>query len=82
MSEVQTFIGMVFNGVEMPIIVVYDSPKDFPRQFVGRLFDGIRPTKWHVKGDCEEDIVGKIPRGFVRFARSPLDDRRIVCTYF
>ncbi|MEK5069789.1 hypothetical protein [Sporosarcina sp. FSL K6-1508] len=82
MSEVQTFVGMDFGKVEIPVIVIYENPKDFPGEFVGRLFDGVKPTKWYAKGAHEVDVVGKIPTGFVRLERAYLDEPHIVCTYF
>lgn len=59
MSEVQTFAEVDLRKISIPMIVIYNSPKDFPGEFVGRLFDGMKPTKWRVKGKREADVVKK-----------------------
>ena len=66
----------------VPIIAVYDNPKDYPGKFIARLWDiGKKPTRFvMVKGGLE-DIRKNIPSGMVRLPPSPLDDPILVETW-
>ncbi|KYG90807.1 hypothetical protein A0U40_17925 [[Bacillus] sp. KCTC 13219] len=79
--EVETFIDMDLSKCEIPLIVVYERPLDFPNEFVGRLFNVDRPTEFFVRGATEGDIISKIPGSFTRLPRSPADEPHIVCAY-
>lgn len=79
--EVTTFVGMDLSILKIPIIVVYNSPLDFPNEFVGRLFDLDNPTNFFVRGKTEQVIISKIPSTFTRLPRHPVDDPQMVCAY-
>lgn len=60
------------NDYEMPMIVVYDHPKDYPDNYVARVFDVGNPTNTVIVKDdvdeIQEDITENtymifLPRG-------------------
>ena len=65
-----------FNGaqirrtVKAPIVCVYNGPTDYPGQFVARLWDLDKPTRYIV--------VAAIPEDMIRFHRDQSDDPCIV----
>jgi endonuclease V-like protein UPF0215 family len=61
-----------------PIITVYEKPKDYPNNFVARLFDFSKPTKMIVLKDSLEEIREIIPITMVCFPRLREDDEKIV----
>jgi hypothetical protein len=62
----------------MPIVVVYKNTKDYPGQFVARLWDLITPTEVVVVKGTLEEIRNEIPKGFVNIGRMSFDDPVIV----
>lgn len=63
----------------VPLITIYKNPKDFPDQYVARLFDIGRPTGRFFAADTYEEVLKEIPtRGMVRIPRRPNDDPVIV----
>ncbi len=71
----------VISKCFLPIIVIYQKPKDYPEKYVARLWDVNNPTEYAaVKGSLEE-IRAVVPRMMVRFPLSKLDDPRIIETY-
>jgi len=79
----QSFMDFDFkNEVQyMPMIAVYDSPKDFTGKFVARLFDMDRVTSHCLVKDTLDEIIQEIPRNFVRMERSVYDVKCLVCTF-
>lgn len=70
---------------KVPLVVIYDSPKDFPGKVVARVWDGEknRPTNVYCEYEnlkrCEDDVMSA---GFIfKFPRTPEDDACIVETY-
>lgn len=67
--------------------VIYDHPKDFPTEFVGRrqyvdsrgqvMYDN-RPF---ARGQTIDEVRAKVPYGCWRFERSPEDDPVIAETW-
>lgn len=73
-----------FSKLELPMIVVYDHPLDFPDSFVARAYDvshqkqKVIPTDLIMLGSTLNDIRKGIPDNFFRLERSALDDENIV----
>jgi hypothetical protein len=70
---VNTFCGIFFD-LRCPVIVIYQSPSDFPGKYVARLWDLNKPTKLAVVRDTLDEIRQAIPDRFTRLAPSPKDD--------
>ncbi|TMQ14145.1 MAG: hypothetical protein E6J90_27310 [Deltaproteobacteria bacterium] len=64
---------------------IYCSPRDYPGQFVARKFLATAPAPTATSdvfvAESLEEVRALLPRGLVRFARSELDDSRIVETW-
>ena len=56
------------------IWVVYESPDDFPDQYVARRILLNRPTGEYVVGNTLIDVRSKLPKGLFRIERSDRDD--------
>ena len=83
---VDSFAQVDFSEIKLPIAVIYDSPKDYPGEYVCRIWDGgngLHPTDTIVEGrtlgEMQEDIQAA---GFtLRFPRAEDDDPAIVETW-
>ena len=66
----------------VPIWTIYDSPIDHPGRFVARLWIDDQPTV-HVRFATRINDLRKRLRseGYVRLARDPNDDAKIVETW-
>lgn len=58
----------------VPIICVYNSPSDYPAQYVARLWDLQTPTAYVVTAGTLDEIRRLIPQNLIRFSRSQQDD--------
>lgn len=58
----------------VPVWVIYQRPKDYPRKFVARLWNLDEPTATALVADTLEEVRGLLPAGLVRIERNPLDD--------
>jgi len=67
----------ISNDDDGSIWVVYESPQDFPDQYVARRLHLSRPTTDFVVGDTLVEVRAKLPKGLFRIKRSDLDDPRI-----
>jgi len=65
------------NDDDGSIWVVYESPQDFPDQYVARRLHLCRPTTDFVVGDTLLEVRAKLPKGLFRIKRSDLDDPRV-----
>lgn len=65
----------------VPVWVIYQRPKDYPRKFVARLWDLDEPTATVLVADTLEEVRGLLPAGLFRLARLELDDPVIVETW-
>lgn len=66
----------------VPIIAVYDNPKDYPGKFVARLWDiRNKPTRYIVLRDSLNDLRQTIPKTLQRLPPTQLDDPILVETY-
>ncbi len=79
----ESFLDINLNQlVKVPIIVIYNSPKDYPNKFVARLWDiHNKPTKYVIIKDDIESIRSIIPKTMVRLNRNTEDDPVIVETW-
>lgn len=65
----------------LPIITVYNNPRDYPGKFLARIFNGVRPTNVIMVKDSLEEINRNIPGSMVWINRYPVDDPAIVGTW-
>mgnify|MGYP000915220125 FL=1 len=69
----------------MPMIVIYFSPEDYPGKYVGRVWDigtkGPAATPYIVIRDNLEEIRALLPTGLCRFGRDKSDVPAIVETW-
>lgn len=81
----ENFYDFNYNLAKLPMITVYYNSLDYPGIYVARLFElkpEIKPTKYIIKGESEQEIRDKIPRIFAYLNRSEDDEKQIVGTYF
>lgn len=71
-KRICTIQDVDFSGLKVPFIAVYDSPEDFPEQYVARIYELDKPTDTvmvkRTLTELQEDIrkyTGKIfiPKG-------------------
>lgn len=87
--EVQDFKGIdLWNKIpatDIPMLVVYNSPKDIPNKVVARLWgcgkEGAQPTRFVAVRDTLAQIHEVIPAGLEKFKRALIDDPVIVETW-
>ena len=58
--------------------VVYDHPKDYPDQYVARMWDGEAPTTNVILGPTLESVREPLRRDYVCVGRFAQDDPCIV----
>lgn len=78
---IDDFYEFNFIPYKLPIIVVYDSPADFPGKYVGRLWDVDKWTKYAVVRDSLQSLHETIPPRFYRLERQHGDDPVILETW-
>jgi hypothetical protein len=62
------------TGFKLPIWTVYERPKDFPNNYVVRLFDLEGPTKQHIVVETLAQAREAVPAGLACFAQcDPLE---------
>lgn len=71
-------LAQIRRTVKAPIICVYNGPTDYPGQFVARLWDLDKPTRYIVVADTLEAVRAAIPEDMIRFHRDQSDDPCIV----
>jgi hypothetical protein len=78
-----TFVGVKLNTLSsVPIIAVYKKPKDYPDNFIARLWDiNNRPTNFVVVTSSLEEVRQLIPGHMTRIPPSEKDDPVIVEVY-
>lgn len=88
LSKINDIIIGNFNSINLkslckvPIIAIYKTPKDYPDNYVARLWDiNKRVTKYIVLRNSLEDIRKVIPKQMTLVPRSELDDPVIVETW-
>lgn len=77
--EVNSFdIEKSMKQARIPLICVYDHPKDYPDKFIARLWDCDIPTHIIATADTLEELREKIPSTMVKLNRDSQDDPCIV----
>lgn len=84
-KKVSSLAIVDYSKMKVPMVVIYDSPLDFPGKVIARVFEGAtnQPTNVY----CEYETAAKGMRdaedaGFTAyFPRSILDPKNIVGTY-
>ena len=62
-KRVPTLNLVDYSDIKVPLVVIYDSPKDFPGKVVARVWDGEknRPTNVYCEYEnlkrCEDDVM-------------------------
>ena len=84
-KRVPTLNLVDYSEMKMPVVVVYDSPLDFPGKVIARVWEASvnRSTnvycQYETIAQCEKDAMSA---GFImKFPRSLSDDTHIVATY-
>lgn len=74
-----------FSGIQMPMAVIYEKPKDHPGMYVCRIWEGVgcHPTDTAIKKASLEELQEDIQAaGFtMRFPRAEDDDPVILETW-
>lgn len=72
-----------FTGLKLPIIAVYQSPRDYPGCYVARVFDVDKPTNVIITRDNLEDLQQDIAEhtGMVFIPRSMEDGQQVIGTW-
>jgi len=76
-EPINHFSDLDLSDIELPIIVVYEKPLDFPQHFVARLFDTDKPTNCYTLADTIEDIRKTIPPYYTKIMPNEHDDPNI-----
>ena len=81
-KRVESVTQIDFRGMKMPIIAVYENPKDFPGMIVARVFEMNYPTDTiMVKSSLTEmqQDISKI--GMIFLPRTKQDDPKLIGTW-
>ena len=69
------------NQHRLPMWTVYESPSDYPGQYVARMFlvkPQVEATSLHIVADTLPEVYAQLPRGLYWMDRKPGDDPTIV----
>lgn len=82
-TVVNSFAEVDFSDMRLPMLVVYERPKDFPNHYVVRVWEASanQPTNIAAIAKSLDLARAMIPGGFVRLDRDPSDDPVIVESY-
>ncbi len=84
-KQVETLCDVDFSGLRLPMVTIYNKPRDFPDVYVARVWDGGGPRATNVVRTAPDaDSLRKdiLAAGFtICFPRSPADDACIVETW-
>lgn len=79
---VTSFHEVDFSDLTMPMIVVYERPKDHPFGLIARIWNvgpgSVQPTDMAMIANSLEQLRNGIPRRFTRVERNPSDDPNIL----
>ena len=75
---VENFANVDFSKLFMPVIVIYENPKDYPGYFVARLFDMQQPTLLAAIKETLVEARRAVPRTMICINRHESDDPAIV----
>jgi hypothetical protein len=73
----------ISKNIKVPIICIYDKPKDYPNKIVARLWDGYKrvPTNMVIVADTLDEMRQLKPNDMGVIPRYPNDDAVIVETW-
>ena len=79
---VATIKDLDMSDLQLPLITLYNHPKDYPDKIVARIWEGrtAQPTNAVILYDSIPDAKNDL-RAFTRLERRPEDDPCIICTY-
>lgn len=73
------------NSGALPMVVVYESPEDYPGEFIARVWQAMngqaQPTRIFVRAPSFDQVKAKFPCGMYFFPRCREDDLCIVGAY-
>lgn len=81
-KKVESLNLVDYSQMKAPLVVVYDSPLDFPDKIIARVWEGATnsPTnvycEYETLDQCEKDI--QTAEFTLKFPRCPVDDIHIV----
>lgn len=78
LGSVQQIPGTILNW---SMIVLYETPTDYPGHYVARLWSNNKPTPYIVKGSSEAELLTAIPSFMARIAPDPNDDPNILSIF-
>jgi hypothetical protein len=77
--KIESFDQVNLNHrLQMPMIVVYERPTDYPNSYIARLFDLAQPTEVYMQADTLAEIRAGLPLHMVMIERQPQDDPHIL----
>ena len=76
--HLKDFNRVAFPGLSFPIITIYNSPLDFPGEYVARLFDLTKATPYFCTAATLEEIRKKMPYGKTCIPRYADDPESVV----
>lgn len=77
-EQVAQAVGETAAAALPPLLVVYNSPLDYPGKVVARLWAVNKPTHYVVVGEALDEVRNMIPAHFTNIGRDENDDPRIV----
>ncbi|WP_061809769.1 hypothetical protein [Rossellomorea vietnamensis] len=78
---ISSFDEVALSDFKMPIICIYQSPKDYQGMFVARLFDVNQPTHNILMRPTLEAVRSEIPERFSVVPKAQGEDDNIVETW-
>lgn len=80
---IHDFSQVDLSEIAVPNYTVYFSPRDYPEQYVVRLWDasGLKATNCIAIGNTIQEVRAALPPGLTRFQRQADDDPNIVETW-
>lgn len=73
-----SFLDFDFEAYNLPLLVVYNDPKDYPGKYVMRLWNVDESTDHVIVKDSLDEIHNSIPSRFFNLGRNQHDDGSIV----
>lgn len=81
-KRVESVTQIDFSWMKMPIIAVYENPKDFPGQIVARVWEVNRPTDTIIVKSSLEEMQQDISKtGMAFLPRTKQDDPALIGTW-
>lgn len=78
LDSVKVIPGNILNW---SMIVLYETPTDYPGDYVARLWSNNKPTPFMVRRSSEAELIQAIPSFMARLAPEPFDDPNIISIF-